>query len=260
MRRPTLVIFPLFLAVSSVVFSQVKAAPYVKRDPQAIEHINHALAAMGGQAAWSAVLDTTVSGTCVLAARQGGGATLPFRWTTAQDEFRYETDTDNQGPVMLSGHGNPSIASSTNNRAVTHETATLLKPYHLPGEVLLSALTDLHYSINTIGNDAVHGLTSIHLRIVHYLTNTSELGSTQDWWLDATTYLPTKVTYNVPGQQVEAYMPITYLYSAWGSEESGILIPHQLSQYEDSNVPMQTCAITKLKINTHPISTFFDER
>jgi hypothetical protein len=257
---PILVVFLLFLSVSSVVFSQVEARSYVKRDPRAIEDLNHAVAAMGGQAAWSAVLDATVSGTCVLASEQGDSGPLLFRWTTAQNDFRYETDTANKGPVMLSGHGKPTIAGSRSNRAVTYETAALLKPYHLPGEVLLSALSDLHYGSSTVGIETVEGLSSIHLRVVHYLTDALEPGSMQDWWLDATTYLPIKVTYNVPGQQIEAYMPITFFYSAWGSEEGGIVLPHQLLQYEDSTLLIQTCAITKLKINTHPISTFFDER
>jgi hypothetical protein len=174
--------------------------------------------------------------------------------------FCYESDPEHNSAVMLSGHGRPSRAGSGTSIALTNETAELLKPYHLPGQVLLNDLNDRDYYVKVVGRESVQGVNAIHLRVVRYLAQYVEKDSTQDWWLDSSTNLPIKVTYLTPGQQIEAYMPTTLIYSSWSAESGRLLVPHQQSTLLESTILLRTCTLSKLEFNSHPASTLFDAR
>lgn len=218
-----------------------------------------AIAAMGGQDAWGSVSDTTATGSCAGSGR-ADDMQVTFRWITARDQFCYESDPEHHSAVMLSGHGRPSRAGSGTSIALTNETAELLKPYHLPGQVLLNDLNDRDYYVKVVGRESVQGVNAIHLRVVRYLAQYVEKGSTQDWWLDSSTNLPIKVTYLTPGQQIEAYMPTTLIYSSWSAESGRLLVPHQQSTLLESTILLRTCTLSKLEFNSHPASTLFDAR
>ena len=141
---------------------------------------------------------------------------------------------------------------------MTNETATLLKPFHLPGQVLFAVLNDSHYQVSIVDQETAGGIPATRIRIVHRLVRGSEAGSTQEWWFDRSSYLPIKVTYLVPGQSISAYLPVTYSFSSWSSEAAGLIIPHQLEQSMESDPSLANCTILGFKTNTQPASALFD--
>jgi hypothetical protein len=222
--------------------------------------LTNALTAMGGQIAWSQIVDTTVTGNCTSTSTKANGTEsgMPFRWITAKEEFRYESGTAGQISALLSGHGKPIDAGLTGALSLSYETAALLKPFHLPGLVLFTVLNDPQYRASVIGQETVSGNSTIHLRVVHRLARGPESGSSQDWWFDPSTNLPLKVTYMAPGQTVQAYMPITYSFSQWSTEAGGLIVPHQLEESMELDTSLATCAVLAFKTNTQPNASLFD--
>jgi hypothetical protein len=161
---------------------------------------------------------------------------------------------------MLSGHGKPVMTFAGSSQNATFETASLTKPFHLPGLVLSSVAEDLHYHATIVGPEIMGQTATIHLRILHYLQRAPEQGSDQDWWFDASTYLPLKVTYYAPGQQVSSYAPLSYYFSAWMADSKGLVVPQVISETMKPNIPMQSCSIQAVTFNTQPASTLFDAR
>jgi hypothetical protein len=145
-------------------------------------------------------------------------------------------------------------------RTLTYETADLQKPFHLPGLVLQSVLSDPNYSIEVIGQESVSGQETIHVRIVRRHLAFLQRGTKQDWWIGSTTFLPAKVTFQVPGQAVESYMAVTYAYSGWAADVNGVLIPHQILLTNELGVLPQTCTVSQLTVNTQPAASLFDAR
>jgi len=226
----------------------------------ATQVLTNSLNAMGGAAAWSQVIDATVTGSCASTVNGSDQTPYSFIWISAQNEFRYESDPGANSSVMLSGHGKPKIISASDQRFVTNETVDLLRPFHLPGLVLAAELADSHYSASIVGLETVLGEATVHTRIVHRLAVAPQLGSTQDWWFDASTNLPVKVMYLIPGQTLEEYMPMTVLFSNWSAAKGALLIPHQLSQSLGEGIDQQSCSVNEVQTNTQPAPALFDAR
>ena len=226
---------------------------------QAQQIIVAAVNAMGGESAWATVADSTTSGTCAPATQQGAQPAFNFRWIFAQHEFRFDAGAEGNSTVMLSGHGNPQAFDSDGNRSLSSESIALTRPFHLPGQVLAAALNDNRFRISLIGNEPLNGTSAVHAQIRHMLLHSDEPGSTQDWWFDPNSHLPLQVTFNFPGQEIQAYLPFTYSFLAWNSE-GGLLVPGVIAESMYPNIPIQTCSISQLQINTQPSSGIFDAR
>lgn len=224
--------------------------------------VSAALNAMGGQTLWGAIADVTVTGSCTSAPNENGTSPSPqpFTWITTQGEFRYEVGSPGDSSVMLSGHGKPQAIDSNEARLLTHETAVLLKPFHLPGQVLFEALSDSQFHSTLMGEETINGFSAVHVQIVHRLSHFDESGSEQDWWFDSATTLPLKVVFRVPGQGIQAYLPITYSFSSWAPDRGGVMIPHSISETIEPDIPVQMCAISQMRINSQPASALFDVR
>ena len=253
----------LFIMVLSIPLSAQQSGSLNSSENQQAEVVlNSALSAMGGQALWAAISDATVSGTCESAGVDGtnSGAASPFLWINAQDQFRYENGPSDNLTIMLSGHGKPLMVFPTQTQSLTYETAEFQKPFHLPGLVLQSTLNDQNYQLVLVGNENTSGTATIHVRILHRLFHIMQPGSRQDWWFDASTFLPLKVTFKVPGQAVESYMDVTYTFSGWSADVSGLMVPHQILITNEFGADAQTCTVLQLKINTQPAASLFDAR
>ena len=224
--------------------------------------LTQALNAMGGSAAWTQVSDATLIGNCTTPQGQDGTApaTEPFRWITQAGEFRYESGSTGQLYVLLSGHGAPSNASPSGTQNLISETSALLKPFHLPGQVFATILNDPSYVASVVAPSGPADSATIHIHVVHQLSRAVEFNSQQDWWLDASTYLPVSVTFRVPGQAIRSYMLETYTFSAWSAEKFGAVLPHQITTSMSVGILAQTCTTTEVQINTQPAASLFDAR
>ena len=254
----------LFQTLSPVVFAlsigaqcsaQIKAED---ASQAATKIINDALTAMGGSAAWSSIADSTVTGSCTGSSVIGiAQATVPFTWITTKNEFRYESGVGGQGSALISDHGRPLISEPTGTVQVISQMASLLRPYHLPGTVLLQALDDSNYRVSVLDQEILGSTTTSHIEVVHWLVRAPEAGSLAEWWFDSSTNLPVKVTFQLPSQSDQAYFPVTYSFSRWGVGPNGIMIPNEIDQAIDS-VGDVTCSTTGFSTNTNPTPALFD--
>jgi len=255
MKR-TLVVF-LFLSVSSFpAGAQTQQAAV--RDQAAVQLVNQALNAMGGVAAWSGVTDSVVTGNCTAPSAQGS-ASANFRWTVQGREYRYETDTDNAGPIYLSAHGRPAASGTAASLALVSEYQDRMLAYHLPALTLGHALADTSFGIRLVGQETLNGSAAIHVRIGQFVGYAKIQGSDQDWWFSPTTSLPLRVAYRLPTQTNSVYAHLTWDFSNW-SQQGTLLIPLGLSQSFADQTPMQSCTVANLQVNTNPPATLFDAR
>jgi hypothetical protein len=243
--------------------SRVSAMPAEPTTGSEVQSLLQAsINAMGGKAAWAAISDVTVSGTCQ-SNINGGESSTPvasFRWVTAQEHFRYETNAPGGTSVIISGHGKPSLQDSKGSKSLTGETAFLSKPFHLPGKILLTVLSDSNYYATITGTEVIAGAPATHLHIAHYLHGIDYSPAGQDWWIDDATKLPLKVTYRAPGQATISYVPITQTFSEWKIENGSVAIPHKIDFTLLTNIHLKSCTIDDLQTNTNPSSSIFDAR
>lgn len=252
--------FLLLVSILSTLAAHGQSSlPSTSDTQQARDTLLAAENAMGGPQAWIAIEDSTVQGTCVPASQVGANPqpSNSFRWIFAQNEFRFEAGAEGTSTVMLSGHGKPQALDSIGTRSLTSESGALTRPYHLPGQVLATVLNDNRFRISFVGNEVSNGISTVHVQINHKLLHSDEPGSTQDWWFNSNSHLPLKVTFNVPGQEIQAYLPFTYSFLSW-SAQGGLLIPNVIAESMYPDRPLQTCSISQMQVNTNPAPSTFD--
>jgi hypothetical protein len=250
-----LAVFCLFGVETTCVISQ--SPPAAGRDDSAVAAINSALTAMGGSPAWAQVSDAVVTGNCLTGSKNQTSANV--RWTVQGPEFRYETDTDNAGPMYLSGHGAAVMAATAASLPLDPQYYSSQQPFNLPGLALLAALNNPTVGMSYVGSDTINGVPSVHVSFVQYATGAPLSGSQQDWWFDSTTGLPLRVTYSLPSQTGGVYIPMSWDYAGW-STEGQLDVPHQQVQSVNVDRPIQGCSILSVSLNTNPASTTFDAR
>ena len=256
----------LFCVVALALLTTAECVPQSQIPSEssqtATQALTNALNAMGGSSSWSKIADATVTGSCTTLPDEGQSAepSEPFQWITEGNEFRYQAGNSSDLSVLLSGHGKPLDSATSNTINLTSETATLLKPFHLPGQVLSAVLSDSMYSATIVGQETVLGVPTVHVHVIHRLYHTSEPGSDQDWWLSSSNYLPVKVMYLVPGQAIQSYMPETYSFAGWAAEPIGIAVPLQLTISTGIGFPTQSCTASQVQFNTQPAANIFDAR
>jgi len=225
----------------------------------AVQVVAKALNAMGGVPAWQLVNDAEVVGTCKAGELLGGGTTS-IRWTVSGPEFRYETDTVNAGPILLSGHGSPVISSTMGNTHLFYEYGRRRLPFHLPGLPLMTVLNgSATYSLVLLGTDSITGINAVHVRITEHRGPAKLQGAQQDWWFDPSSGLPVQVTYLLPSEDNTHYIHLTANYNAW-KQESSILVPLQLSTTFEGQFVQQSCTIQTVVTNQNPLPSVFDAR
>jgi hypothetical protein len=248
------------LALTCIIssFAQTQTAIVARRDQSAVEVVTQALSVMGGSAAWSQISSATVTGNCASSATQSA-VSANFRWTTQGAEFRYETDTDNSGPIFLSAHGQPFIAAASGNVSLSPEYRSRMLPFHLPGIPLQTALSDSTISIRLIGNEMLKGNPAIHVRIAQFRIFGIVRGAVQDWWFDPGSGLPIQVGYLIPSQADGVYGNLTWSFDGW-STQGTLLLPYQLLQSVSGAFAMQSCTVNAVQTNTNPAASIFDAR
>jgi hypothetical protein len=253
--------FGILVIVAFSHLARVAAQAPSTSDAAAVTALTNALNAIGGAAAWAQVSDVTMVGTCTASGTGNGssGAQESFRWITQGGEFRYETSDSEQFSVLLSGHGSPHQVTPSGTQTLTNETALLLKPFHLPGLVFAAVLNDPHYVTSIAPPADATANSTVHVHVVRRLIHAFESGSEQDWWFDASTFLPLKVTYRIPGQSIRSYGEESYVFSAWTAGSFGVVIPNGILA-TSFGVNSDSCTATQVQINTNPAPSLFDAR
>jgi len=270
MMRNYVVCFELLFFCGAVTFGasghaqQISTPQHLATTAEAKNLLLASVEAMGGLTHWEGVTDATVVGSCIQTGASTGQtpSAKQFRWITAGDQFRYESDTQGQGSVMLSAHGKQKVdgTNSTRSRPLTGETTLLSQPYHLPAQVLHGLLANPDFYSRIVGDEVLDGHPATHLHTDRYIGSALIPGATQDWWFDATTKLPIKVTFFIPGQKIITYFPATLKFASWSAEAADLVVPHSLALVINQNMLSQTCSVSEFHFNSQPPSSVFDAR
>jgi hypothetical protein len=247
------------LLFSLIYVASAQTPSVVRRDEKAVQAVTQALSAMGGSAVWSQVANTIVTGSCTTSVVHGG-VISNFRWTTKGKEFRYETDTDRNGPIYLSSQGSPKIATHSGNTNLSYEYGLHRLPFYLPGLILTKVLNeDTVRSLLMLGATPIKGINAIHIRTIEYQGLTKLQGTQQDWWFNTNNGMPMQVMYVLPTKDNTHYLQYTMHYGAWNKEDS-IVVPFQLSIMLDGQFVTQSCTVQTVETNRNLSSAIFHAR
>jgi hypothetical protein len=264
------------LAAAGYATAQTSTPPPAYRDSQALNLVQASLAALGGQAAFSAVQDATVNGSCTptegsTAPQASGsastaessssndvaaaGAPQTITWITAGDDFRYESSQNGQTRLLVSSHGLPVVSGSGTTEQLSALSAAVLKPYHIPGLVLAQDVQDTNWGFRYVGEETIAGVQAVHVRIQRTARGWPIPILNQEWYFNPTTHLPIEVQYHVPSDPPSRfYGTVAVTYSSFSAEQTPV--PQQILVGSPGSDPV-ACTLAAPSFNTHPQSTEF---
>ena len=234
------------LSLASAPSAFPQAASTGKRDSAATGRLEIALSQLGGKAEIANLQDVQVTGTCTLAG-SSEGLTTNFTWTVAGQEFRFEADGSN---ILVSGHGRAVHSEAGVNQSVPASSAVAQKPYFAPALLLLQALSDPQYSVES-SEQSSDAESSVEIGRV------GTPGVIQRWHFDPSSGLPAQVDYGSPSvtaPSIGRYVTVVFSqYKPFG----GILFPTEISTLRGSSLERK-CSVSEIRLNTHPADSTFD--
>jgi len=210
--------------------NSVQQAP--TKDPQAVAALNATLAAMGGQAAFGAIQDVTVSGQS-----QSSDQSAPadqFVWKSIGMSVRHEYSMPDGTHTSSVSQGKGQSKDPSGKISTIDSRASLtIFPYHMPGSVLLSLLNSADRSLSLVSDPTDDG-NLIHLRSVQQLPQPL-LGpiTRQDWYIDPASGLPVRVSFYLPdlkSQRLDG--TATIVFTNWQTAAS-IQVPQSMQLFYD---------------------------
>lgn len=246
-------LFPLLL-LSSVIRVEAQNPPAV-RDASAVTAVQNAITALGGTAALNAISDSTAQGT-FLVDPSNPSNTGTFTWQTGGSEFNYTTVSSAMTRTFVSGHGTPGDLQNGVSCPTGPHVVRATLPYHIPGLALLGELNNSNYSMTYVGPETQNGIAVIHVQTAD---NSDSIGSTvtpQDWYFDASSYLPVSVQYRVPDSvDATVYSALSKNFGTFNQVDS-VLVPS--SFVNTMNGTSRTITVTSLVFNSGLSPSTFD--
>jgi hypothetical protein len=238
----------IVLFASSAAFSQ-----NVQRDQSAVAAVQNAIAASGGTANLSQITDCTTQGTFPDPNDPTNQAS--FAWKTAGSDFNYTVQSSKMSRIFVSGLGTPADKQNGNLVLVGPHVLRSTLPYHIPGLVLLTELNNSNYSILYVGPEKRNGVSVIHIQTADKSDNIGSNVTPQDWYFDATSYLPVTVSYRVPDDANYLSCLSESLDFSALQQVDGVLIP--FTEVSTTLAGAYTITITSVVFNSGlPPSTF----
>jgi hypothetical protein len=224
--RAVMVLILVYQLVGLPPRSQAANKQQGTRDPQSVTTIQNAIAAMGGAANISAIQSSVVTGDLVIGGDQNDP--VSFTWECSGSDFRYEIDAQDGGHALVSNEGKPKDLRGSAVVDASYQLARGTLPFHVPAVVLLAELNDSNYSLSFVETMILNGTPAVH---IHTADNSDPVGQAvtqQDWYFDATTFLPLRVSFTVSGSGDSDSWQETMDFSNWQTV-SGVQTPFQLT-------------------------------
>jgi hypothetical protein len=248
----------LLFAVSTPLWAQspAQAATPAPRDQAAVTVVQNSLLAMGGGPAIGQIQNCIAQGS--YSATAGSWLTNgDFTWKNSSGRFRYD-NPDSQGrSVLVSGKGSPMVSTGGKTETLhAHVTATMFPP-HLVGQVLAQRFLNASYSFRFIGNETLKSHSVVHVQTNFVGDKDSASISPQEWYFDAVSSLPVRVTYLLPTSTNALATRTGAIDFADYRNVGGVLVPYQMSFYLDGQ-PGGAATLTSVTFNTSINSADFD--
>jgi hypothetical protein len=229
------------------------------REPEALNVVHAAIAALGGQTALSAIQDATISGNCISVDTDNpavGNRQTAVNWTVSGREFRYLSRNEGEDHVLVSGHGKPKVSEKAVTKGINPLTQVALKPYHLPGVVLVRELEDGTRSFKSIGTENISGTQAIHIRIFTTVGGWPVPALDQNWYFDPSSHLPVAVTYRLPTGSSSVFVTAKMIYQTFETSQGMPTIQRVRTEYD--GLDPKACTLNPPTINSHPPAVTFD--
>ena len=214
------------------------SAQTAQRDPGALAEISQAIQALGGAATIGTITNAVVTGAAVPVPGSSAPVTT-FVWTDAWPEFRVEVQQGPTDKVFLSGHGQPAAINNGQVQLLPPPLALAKRPFHLPGVVLMSFLSDPRYTITMDGPGSVEGTAAVRVKVQLDTDDASALVTPQEWYFDPSG-LPLRVDFQEPEvhQPNQQYDQAAFEFTNF-QEAGGMLIPFSIAVFEGGQATVQ---------------------
>jgi len=219
----------LLLSFISTALAQNSSHAVVHREIGAVQVLQRALDAMGGQGMVANIHSMVATGTIQ---QDADSPPKAFIWKDTfigqRFDFRRELSDSSSRSVLVSGHSHPQhLGAGGKAASLSTHVATAMSPLHNPAVVLWMALNKSTVSVETTDDGSAPG--AIHIRIRDERSLETRAVTQQDWFIDRQTMLPARVQYFTPevGNGFEGIIG-TCEFDHFENVE-GILIPMILS-------------------------------
>jgi len=239
-RTAAALVASLFLTCGAGISAQNGSGNASQQDPAAVAAVRMAIASMGGTYALASIQDATVTAHVTSLDSPNVAATGQIAWTTIGMSIRSTTNSQSGNSAYAVQNGKGLVEDATGNVSpMDPRLALTIFPHHLPGVVLLNLLRDSNESL-TVVQDAGATKNIIHVRFQKQLSDPILTSSTQqDWYIDMTTGLPSRVDYFLPNiTNASLDGTTTVRFTSWQKTPS-ILMPQTL-QTLDNGAPVNS--------------------
>jgi len=228
----------------------------VQKDAAAVNTLQVAIQALGGNSAVLGINDSVITGT--LTPTKGSWMQpATFVWKTSGQEFRYEMQFQSSTQVFASGHGRPVVSKKAGVKPLFYHIVYGALPFHVPALVLLSKVADPDTALANAGPGAALGKAAAKVQ-VNTGTDKPTLSVTQQlWYIDAGSGLPLRVEYRAPQDtNMASWVDIAMEFGDF-RQINGVLVPFAITTYEDG-IAVSLLSVDSVQFNVGVAPSEFD--
>lgn len=236
------------LTSCNFIFGQSGSESSTTQDPNAIAALTIAINSMGGTTAFTTIQDATV--TCQTSAGQ-------ITWQSIGMSIRYTSTSRSGNSIYTDQSGTGYVEDSSGNVSpMDPRLALTLFPFDIPGAVLNYLLNASNETLSVV-QDAGANPSIVHVRSLIQMSDPSLTPVTQqDWYIDMSTGLPSRVDYYLPNAANPALDgTATILFTSWQKTPT-VLIP-QTYQLLNNSAAVNTVTLGTPVFNQGPPATIF---
>ncbi len=265
MRRAPFVLCVFLLAIQFFALAQKKVdaapplpmpvMPQVVKDAAAAQVLEAAIQAMGGRDLISSITSTRCEGTMDKNRKNMPPEQSTFIWTddfsSARHKFRKEIVAGGHRRVIASGKELPAAVFSGKAKRLGGHFSLANAPLHIPAIALLQILEnrDTTIQLRTTSSDRPG---TIHVYTVRESNPITHELTPQDWYFDALTGLPVRVTYRVADTMGPTSVHTSTLEFNDFRDINGIKTPNTLIAH------LRSGATNVIKISTLSFNSMID--
>jgi len=245
----------LLCSVSSLKLS-AQNANSVQKDAAAVNTLQVAIQALGGNTAVLGINDSVITGTLT---PTKGSRMQPatFVWKTSGQEFRYEMQFQSSTRVFASGHGRPAVSKKTGVKPLFYHMVYGALPFHAPALVLLSNIADPETALANAGTGVALGKAAAKVQVNTGTDKATSSITQQLWYIDAGSGLPSRVEYRTPQDtNMASWVDVAMEFGDF-RQVSGVLVPFAITTYEDG-IAVSVLSVSSVQFNVGVAPSEFD--
>jgi hypothetical protein len=245
------------LAIGLCASAQSGSGTAPPQDPVAVSAVKLAITSMGGTASFGSIQDVTVTAQTTTPSSSNSASTGQITWMTIGMSIRCATTAQPGSSIFTVQNGAGSVEDASGNVSpMDSRLALTLYPYHLPGAVLLNLLNAANESLSVV-QDTGSTPNIVHVRSLIQMSDPTLTPVTQqDWYIDTSTGLPSRVDYYLPNSTNPSQDgTTTILFTSWQKTPT-IMMP-QTMQTQTNGTAVSSITIGTPQFNQGLTTSIF---